>query len=96
MGAAAACIQGLAPWRRQTRLTGSAFAVDLHSCNPALMNGGRFPRCSFVDRLRGLLLLRADDVRAQSVRVVVCAVREDGVEDADSVYNPSQSRLACP
>ena len=31
----------------QSRLTGSAFVVDLHSRNPAPMNGGRFPRCSF-------------------------------------------------
>lgn len=46
MGAATAPLQGLCPLVTQMRLTGSALLLSLHSCNPAPVNGGRFPRCS--------------------------------------------------
>lgn len=85
MGAAAAVSQSHALRRHKTRLAGSAFLLTLHSYNPAPLNGGCFPRCSFYDRLRGLLPLRTDDARVQSVRIVVYTVREDCIEDADQL-----------
>ncbi len=54
------------------------------------------------DCLRGLLLLRPDNIRAQPVRVVVHAVSENGVEDADQLaahrYDglPARERVLLP
>lgn len=71
------------PWCDSLRLPALSFLLNLHSCHPAPLDWRTLP--GYRVSLSGCRRLRIDPVHPQLLRIILCAMFQDGIEYPDQL-----------